>query len=330
MKIRMLKPGIQASIQDRGRTGFQNLGVPVCGFMDPMSASVANWLCGNKSGAALIEQTLHGQEWQIESGGVMAICGGGARIFAGEECLPFGRVISVQAGAVLSFKPDPRGCRSYLAMEGGVRVNPQLGSVSTYVSAGIGGKDGRYLETGDILESEPAALFGGLNAAVSNEQPRATYENWGIDLSPLLFSGQSIRFIRGPEFHWFEDNERDLFQHAEFRVSAQSNRMGYLLDGPLITRTGGGELLSTAVTRGTIQITHQGSPIILMADAQTIGGYPRIGQVAAVDLPQLAQMRPGERIRFLEIPWEEAENLYFERETWMRELKEAIRLRSKC
>jgi len=326
----MLKPGMQTSIQDSGRTGFRRLGVPLSGFMDPVSASVANWLCGNEADAALVEQTLHGQEWLVETGGIMAFCGGGARVFAGLECLPQGRAISLQAGCILSFRPDPRGCRSYLAIEGGVSADLPLGSASTYLPAGFGGQDGRVLQAGDTLESALRnALPGVLNRAVVKKERQVSIENWGIDLSPLLFSDEPIRFMRGPEYAWFDQKAHALFREAEFRVSAQSNRMGYHLEGTSLVRTGEVELLSTAVTTGTIQVTHQGRPVILMADAQTIGGYPRIGQVAAVDLPRLAQLRPGERIRFREISWEEAEKLYFEREKWMRELKEAILLRSK-
>jgi antagonist of KipI len=276
----------------------------------------------------LVEQSLHGQEWKIERAGVLAVCGGGARVFAGSKSLPFGRRIAVQKGCVLHFKADQRGCYAYLAMEGGVHAVPQLGSASTYLPAGLGGHDGRALQAGDVLESDASiSLLDLVHNPSAQEDQQAAFENWGIDLSSLLFSDEPIRFMRGPEFDWFDDREQDQFRNEAFRVSAQSNRMGYQLEGPLFKRTGARELLSTAVTRGTIQVTHQGSPVVLMADAQTIGGYPRIGQVAAVDLPRLAQMRPGQQIQFREIPWEAAEKLYFEREKWMRQLREAIRLR---
>ncbi len=301
MSITIIKPGISSSIQDLGRWGYQQFGVPVSGAMDKISTSIANTICGNEKHEAVIEMTLHGISIMFNQPTYCAIVGGGCKAFAGEIELPFNRLLHIPAESIINTKADPSGCRSYLAVAGGLKINLAMGSASTYVPSEIGGIQGRTLRTGDIIQFKknksslkPSSLINlGKNIEVSQ---------WEITGQPLIKnSPANIRVFRGPEFDWFDQISQENFFETIFTITAQSNRIGYRLEGSLLTLKENIDMISTPVTAGIIQVDHKGNPIILMADAQTIGGYPRIARVSSTDISLLAQLRPGEKVRLREV-----------------------------
>lgn len=301
MSITIIKPGISSSIQDPGRWGYQQLGVPVGGAMDKVSAALSNKICGNDEHEAVIEMTLHGTSILFNESAYCSIVGGGCKAFIDEIELPFNRLLHIPAHAIITTKADASGCRSYLAVAGGLNINLEMGSASTYVPSGIGGVEGRSLKTGDIISFRkndisinPTSLIQlGNDIEVSQ---------WEINGVPLRREFPAIIQVEcGPEYDWFNDTSQSNIFNTIYMIGSQSNRIGYRLEGSLLTLKENIEMVSTPVTSGIIQVDNQGSPIILMADAQTIGGYPRIARVCSSDMPLLAQLRPGEGIRLKEV-----------------------------
>jgi antagonist of KipI len=301
MSLRIIKPGISTTLQDAGRPGFQAAGVPVSGAMDRDSMKLANLLCGNDPGEVVLETTLHGAEWLVEEEQLIAFSGGGSALLINNQPAPYNRAIRVKACSLISLKPIQTGCRSYLAVAGGFKSMTDLNSHSTYSPAGLGGYQGRALKAGDLLEwsSKKSMLTDAIMDTLANEGNDFTVAKWGIDFSlQNPDKEKSIRVFNGPESEWFDEHTRTKLFRESFGVSNQSNRMGYRLSGPAFILSKKRELISTAVCSGTIQVTHEGSLVLLMADAQTTGGYPRLAMVAAVDLPACAQLRPGDSIQF--------------------------------
>lgn len=324
MSITILKPGIMSSVQDLGRWGYQQYGVPVSGAMDKVSASLANIICGNDENEAVIEFTLHGGSILFNEDRVCAFTGGGCRIFADEQELSFNRLLYIPAFTVLQTKPSAIGCRAYLAVAGGLDVKKQMGSVSTYATSGIGGVKGRNLKTGDILSFKKTdRAFDTTTMKTIAGELRASH--WQVpDLIGLDQKQSDIHVVAGPEFDHFDEATRNIFFESTFTIGLQSNRMGYRLDGEKILMKEKHEMVSTPVAAGIIQVTHEGSPIILMADAQTTGGYPRIARVCSTDMVRLAQMRPGVKIRFSQISEEESLRRYDELTNKIKILKSGI------
>ncbi len=293
MSIIIHKPGVQASIQDQGRWGYQHIGIPIGGSMDPVSMQLANTICGNDPNDAVIEFTLQGALIEFEQAINFAACGGGAVVTLNDSKIAFNQPIFATAGSILKWHPHPYGCRTYLAVEGGFAVVPELNSCSTYATAQLGGLDGKYLQAGQRIpfnkkpsekkENKPSALAT-VSVTIANEA--------------LISNNVTIKCYQGPEWDWFSPQAKEKFIGNTWTVANNSNRMGYRLSGAPLERENKKELISTAVTRGIIQVTTAGEPIILMADAQTIGGYPRIARVASTDIATIAQCRPGTVLTF--------------------------------
>ncbi len=327
MSLRIIKPGMLATIQDCGRWGFQSLGVPVSGAMDEWAIRMGNILCGNDENEASIEFTLHGAELLVEKDTLLAFSGSGTRVYIDEEEIGFGKIVHVKAYSLLRLLGNNKGYRTYLTVAGGFHVPEFMKSKSTYTTARFGGIEGKPLQTGNIIEYElkNTAEILKISNTLPLREKNFVSANWGItsNNSPD-YDNKKIRVIPGSEWDWFSSESQLDFLQSAFILTEQSNRMGYRLQGKPLIKLTQQELLSTAVSRGTIQVTHDGSLVVLMADAQTTGGYPRIGQVAAVDLPVCAQLRPGEAIRFNPISMAEAETLFLEREKELRQIKQNI------
>jgi antagonist of KipI len=320
MSILLKKVGTLVTIQDGGRVGFQSQGVPVCGAMDEESFVRANMLVGNSPSAACLEIASGNLEILFETACVIALTGGGTTAICQDRYLPFNRRVYLPTRTQIRFSPTNYGFWSYLALAGAIGIEPILGSRATYLPAKFGGLEGRKLQSGDRLEVDRS------DDSLTIENQIVRYENWGI---PSAHNSSAIRLIQGPDFGRLTDMAKeDLVQH-EFIVSTDSNRMGYRLRGRSLQVRNQAEIISTPVTRGTMQLTNDGTPIILMADAQTIGGYPRIAQVAAVDIPRLAQKRPGEHIRFEYISYDEACALFLKREQERSKTEASVRLKLK-
>lgn len=300
--ITILRPGIFCSVQDLGRAGWRSVGVGPGGSADEMAARVANLLVGNEEDVAGLEFTLTGPELRFEREVCVAIGGGD---FAGLSSWTPHRV---SAGTVVRIGEARRGCRGFLAVSGGIDVPQVLGGRGVHLRARFGGGCGRALKSGDALPVGPG----------DGRFPRG---RWRVDprLLPRYSAEAEVRMIprEGLEpADWISNG---------FRVSPRSDRMGLRLEETLPAHAGPGDLVSAPVAPGTVQVPPDGRPIVLLADAQTIGGYPRLGEVATVDLPVLAQLRPGDRLRFRTITLAEAREALVARERGLAMLREGLK-----
>jgi antagonist of KipI len=300
MSITIIKPGISSSIQDLGRWGFQQYGVPIGGAMDRDAARTANRLCENDDDEAVLECTLHGLEIKIKETVCFALSGGGARATINGIDVSHNRLIKVIGGSTLKLHPDAFGCRTYIAFAGGLNIKKELGSTSTYAASALGGMDGRNIIAGDEIKINKDRKDSHSAKDIVIDQNGFGVSKWKaqVDSLPHVNDVVEIRFVPGPEWELFDQTSQSLFTNQTFFIGAQSNRMGYRMEGAMLSLKEKTELVSTAVTRGIVQVTNQGHPIILMADAQTIGGYPRIARIISADLSKLAQCRPGMKLKF--------------------------------
>ena len=287
--ISILKPALQTTVQDLGRRGFRHLGVGLCGAMDSLSLTIGNYLVGNTADTAALEFCVPPARLRFDVPCAMALTGADCSARLDGVPIDVGRRIAVEAGQILDLEAPGAGCRAYLCVAGGIDVPLVMGSRSTDLQAAIGGLDGRLIGRGDILK------------IAATDAPRES--GTGV-LLPTL--GNVIRVMLGPEFASFEEESRDLFFSAEWKVTTQSNRMGYRLAGPALIRLDANELKSHAVFPGFVQVPAGGAPIVLMADSQATGGYPRFAIVIAADQWRLAQIAPGTSIRFARLGRAEA------------------------
>ena len=333
MICHVLHPGQLATVQDGGRIGHQAEGIPIAGAMDALSLRVANLLVGNDEHAAALECTLVGPTLRFDEHTLIALGGADLGVTANGIALPLWRAICIPAGTTLNSASAVRGCRGYIAVAGGIDVPPVLGSRSTYLRASLGGYEGRALHRGDRLPlGAPTELGLRIGAAVAKDRgrDRVAVAMWGASASlvPFYSGSTTVKVVEGEHTGLLTADSAERMWGTEFRVGAQSDRMGYRLesgDSPLSLRAPC-EILSEAVAFGTVQLPPGGNPIVLMADRQTTGGYPRIGEVASVDLPLVAQLKAGDRLRFQRISLEEAQRLYLAREDNIRQARSAIAL----
>ena len=317
MKMRVVKAGLLTTLQDRGRDGCAMLGVGRAGAMDDVALRLANALVGNEAGAAVLEITLIGPRLQFDAAATIALTGAELGAHADAAEIEMWRPVAVAGGTVLDVGTARRGARAYLAVRGGFGVEPVLGSFSTDVNAGLGPLAGRALRDGDELLASPQPLSRG---------ERGFKGNWSLDPRPWFDADamHPVHLIRGAHFDALDTRSRAAIFSEEFHITSDSNRVGFRLDGPRLALAAPLELVSEPVTSGTLQLPPGGQPIALMAEHPTIGGYPRIGQVAAIDLPRLAQRRPGDAVRFEEVDLDAAQTRYLERERELARLIAAI------
>lgn len=288
--LRVIRPGMLTTIQDLGRWGYQHLGVPVAGPMDWYAHRLANRLVGNTGGAATLEITLLGPELEAEGDVTCALTGAEFEVAVGGAVAPAGRAFELACGQRLRFGARRTGARAYLAVSGGFTPEPILGSRATSLSGRMGPLDGRALKAGDLLPVGQA--FGSPSGGAPLELPSG---------------GGRLRVIRGPHDDRFSPEAHRLFTTERFTITPESNRMGYRLTGPRLGHQGGADILSDATPVGSIQVPASGQPILLMADRQTTGGYPKIATVITADLPIAGQLAPGDWIEFGVCSHDEAE-----------------------
>jgi antagonist of KipI len=290
--IHVVRPGLLTTVQDLGRWGHQAQGVPVAGPMDTFSHRLANLLVGNPPAAATLEITLIGPELHFERACSVALAGADFEVTSGGRSLGVGMSTWLDDGARLHFGRRRAGARVYLAVEGGIQTTPVLGSRATHLVSGMGGLDGRALVATDVLPIHAGA------------QPKPARRAIGINLPT---AGRArLRVLPGAQFDWFTPDAVRAFTSTSFRVSPRSNRMGYRLEGPQLARVRQEEPISEPLAFGAIQVPTAGEPILLMADRQTAGGYPKIGSVIAADLPIAGQLAPGDFIEFDMCPRQQA------------------------
>ncbi len=292
--ITVVKPGMMTTVQDEGRFGFRGYGMPVSGAMDRYAFRVANILAGNETSSAALEMTLTGGVFRFETDNYVSVCGADMRGTLNGVAVRNWSAFPVKAGSELSFGHAAGGCRTYLAVRGGIAAPPVMGSRSTCLRAGIGGCGGRALKAGDILHC------GETERKVMKKRvlPRR--------FVPRYSGSIVLRVLPGPQADHFTDEGISAFFSSEYTVSPRNDRMGYLLEGPAIRHSRGADIVSDALCAGAVQVPGNGLPIIMTADHQTTGGYAKIGAVIGPDLGLLAQARQGNAIRFARCTGEEA------------------------
>lgn len=293
--IRIAAPGLFTTVQDLGRHGLQRYGVPVGGAMDVWSFRCANRLVGNPDGAAGLEITALGPELTFEKRTSFAVTGASFRLALDGQDVPMWAAVEAGPGSSLKFGARLAGARAYLALEGGINVPTVMGSRSTHVPSRIGGLAGRALRTGDVLASR-ATAFGRLRRTPCLPP----------DYRPAFEPCPLLRVVPGPHEDHFSREALALLTSSDYTLSTQSDRMGYRLEGPSLDHLDAGMMLSEPTPMGAIQVPPNRTPILLMADCQTTGGYPQIVVLISADRGRAAQLLPGDRLRFSVVDRQEA------------------------
>lgn len=329
--VKIRKPGLLTTVQDLGRYGYQKDGMVVAGAMDAYSFQLANILVGNPRNSAALEITLLGPELIFSGEHLISICGAASTPLLNGEEIPMWRAIYVQDGDVLELGRMKRGCRSYLAMAGGIAIPKVLGSYSTYLAGSLGGWQGRALQQGDILPTYNILEDIDREELLKHSSSRAwrLLDRGGAvssrGLSPRLLpkfpNHQVVRVTLGPQLGEFEQSELSKLLSSTYLITPDSNRMGYRLEGEALKHKAAADIISDAIPLGAIQIPANGQPIILMADRQPTGGYTKIAVIISVDIAKVAQLAPGDQISFQEISLHEAERMAIEAEKLLRALQ---------
>lgn len=331
MNLTVLAPGLLTTVQDGGRIGAAAYGVGRAGALDPVALRLANVLVGNAGDAAVLEFLIGGARLRFDVDTLIAFTGADMPLACGGQVLPAWRPLAVAAGSELRIGHAARGLCSYLAVAGGIDVADVLGSRSIDVNAGIGPCGGHALSAGDTLpyRALPKRRWRTPADSDSHASVGCVAANWSLDPRPWFDTDPEhpIAVVRGSHFDCMDPpSQRRLFATA-FRIDNDSNRVGCRLSGEPLTLREPIETVSEGVVPGTVQLPPAGQPIVLLAEAPTCGGYPRIAQVAAVDLPRLAQRRPGDTVRFSETSLEAAQTRYLERERALARLQRNIAAR---
>ena len=328
------KEGLQTTVQDLGRNGFQKYGVIASGVMDAYAHRLANIMVGNEETKATIEITLMGPQITLLADCLFALTGANLSPAIDGIPLKMWRPILARKGSKLTFGKPVCGCRTYMAVAGGIDVPEVMGSQSTYLRASIGGFNGRALQKGDVIPiaDAPQHVQGFIERLAKDvkETPFVQAE-WTLNSEaiPTYEKEATVRVTEGRQASLFDEKSQKDFLEQAYQVTSDSDRMGYRLKGTELTLKEPKELLSEAVSFGSIQVPPDGQPIILMADRQTTGGYPKIGTVVTVDLSKVSQLKPGEKIRFEKISLEEAQRALIEQRKLFDELSKSISLKFK-
>lgn len=303
----ILEPGLLTTVQDRGRFGYQRYGVPVSGAMDEFALRLANLMAGNDQDAAALEVTVQGPRVEFLTPTWIAVTGADISPEIDGRPLPMWESVEIEAGNVLAFGDLRDGMRCYVAIHGGVDVPVVMGSRSTYLKGRFGGLEGRALQSGDQLSTLPSNPDAVL--------PKRLPKNY---TAPVYGGIHRLRVVLGPQDDAFDANALSKFVTSRYRVDPDSDRMGYMLDGPKIEHLEGADIVSDGNPPGAIQIHGDGIPRILLADRGTTGGYTKIATVASADLPSLAQALPGQSVSFQQVTVEEAQEALREQESVIR------------
>lgn len=328
MNLTAIRAGFLTSVQDLGRPGFREYGVSLGGALDRHALRVANLLVGNDESAAGLEITLGGLRLRFGDDRIVGWCGGEFKVRIGTASVDAGHPALVRAGEEFSIESSSLGCRAWLAISGGVDVPLVLGSCGADLRAGFGGFNGRPLRDGEEVRlgdnpTRAKVLIDNLRVErIGRWKPPHDWSNPARRVPTL-------RHIRGSDSDRFAETAHQLFSGESFSVSADSDRMGIRLGGPMLERKEDVDLLSEAVAPGTVQVPPNGKPILLLNDCQTIGGYPKIAHVITVDLPVATQLCPGDRVRFFEISIGEAHALLLERERNLEQFRRGLELHFK-
>jgi antagonist of KipI len=319
MSIVIIKQGILDTVQDEGRFGYQHLGINPTGCMDFIAASVANILAANDRSNPVIELHFPAACFQFHDDYLIALSGADFQPTVDDKPIPINNAVWITKGSTLKFTHLARGSRCYMAIQGSWNLEMWADSFSTNLKASVGGYEGRALRKNDEIK------ITGRKFKLKNNTVGAALP---IKADPSIFYSPSntIRCVTGNEYSLLTNDARETFESSSFQISLQSDRMGYRLQGNALYQNEMKWLLSSAVTRGTIQLLPSGQLIILMADHQTTGGYPKVAHVINADFATLAQMRPNQKIQFQLVTLEEAESAYINQQQQLQELENEVLL----
>ena len=305
------------TVQDFGRIGYQRYGMPVCGAMDHFAMALGNILVGNPRDEAVIEATVMGPTIEFGEPEIFAITGGDFGPTLNGVPLENNRAYRAEAGDVLALPVAKSGARAYIAFAGGLDLPEVMGSRSTFLKGGIGGLDGKPIQDGSKI---------GLRAPV-DDLPDLEERYVPADLLPAYGNQVEVRFTYGPQDDLFSVAGKKTFTKSEYTLSDKSDRMGFRMDGPAVERAEGsdGNIISDGICFGAIQVTN-GQPIVMMADRQTTGGYPKLGCVIWADLPLLAQLKAGDAVRFRPVSAAAAQAVYRRQQKILDKLEKRLAL----
>ncbi|MBK2126219.1 biotin-dependent carboxyltransferase family protein [Fangia hongkongensis] len=330
MGIYVKRSGALTTIQDLGREGYQQYGVIQGGAMDPSSARLSNIIVGNDENEGVLELCLLGPKLVFEKDCFIALTGAKAEIKINDIKAPQGRLIYIEKGATLDIGAFQSGVYGYLAIRGGFEIKKVLGSKSTYLRAEAGGFLGRALKVDDYLNIQATQTDkAGFNSLKEMIQAKGfAYSKWSVARS-FFYYPQNIEIIRvtkGSQFDWFDEDAKKRFFSNKYQVSSKSDRMGYRLEGEMIKkRDANKELISEPIALGSIQIPNDGQPIVLLADRQTVGGYPKIASVIFADIGKFVQLKPHSFVQFVLINIEDAEKSYIQEISNFKLLKQSLK-----
>ena len=289
----VITPGLQTTVQDLGRWGFQAQGVPVAGPMDPRSHRVANALVGNSRDAATLEVALIGPELSFDDERLVAVSGAVFDMTVDGNPVADHEAHPVKAGSHLCFGRRMSGARAYIAVSGGIDAPLTLGSRATHLVSRMGGINGRALRAGDRL---PLVRMGESSRSVSRTAAKAVCDH--VEVRPASGSTCRVRVLAGPQEDRFVDDALEVLQSGPYSVGPTSDRMGFRLSGPSLRHRGPVDIISDATPFGTLQVPASGAPVLLAADRQTTGGYPKLATVITADLAVVGQTTPGDALVF--------------------------------
>ncbi|GAB2837898.1 5-oxoprolinase subunit C family protein [Ferruginibacter profundus] len=319
MSIKIIRPGVFTTLQDAGRAGHRSIGIGTGGAMDMFAMQAANYLCGNDETKAVIEICFPAPEILFQQNAVISLAGAGFTATLNGMAIPAWTTIFIKKESVLHFKQPVSGAKLYMAVYGGWQAQQWLNSYSTHLKLAAGGYSGRAVQKNDVINF----LQNHFSFEASKILP------FGISayqLEEVYQPQNNIRCIKGVEYDWLNEAAKEDFEKNSFTISNQSDRMGLRLSGNALMPQQTTALVSSAVDTGVIQLLPDGNCIILMADHQTTGGYPRIASVIKADLPKLAQLNSNSKISFTIISLKEAEDALISMQQLLREIKNGCQL----
>lgn len=341
MSLRILQAGLQTTVQDGGRCGFRQYGVPTSGAADMLAFRLGAMLVGNMNNEAALEIIPGGFATLVEADCLLALTGAVVQAFVNDIPVPLGRPVYVRMGSLFTIEHFDSGFRAYLSVVGGVAVPEVMASRSTYLNGRFGGMHGHSLQKGDVLPlgAVSVAARRRINSLKAGSNGAWKSVRWFVP--SLLYRTQNasnervitLPVIRGAAFNDFTPESRAAFFSQPFRVTPHADRMGIRfaqtredssVQLPALRLSTPHEMISSAVLPGTIQIPPHGAPVLLLADAQTVGGYPVIAHVCSVAMSRAAQLKPGDTVRFEEVSLEAAQHLLCEQEAVVRTLAHAL------
>jgi antagonist of KipI len=319
MSIKIIKQGVQATLQDTGREGFRSAGIGTGGAADIFAMKAADFLVGNDAGSAVLEINFPAPEILFQYDAIISITGANLDACVNDKPLPLWKPVLIKQDDLLRFKQPVTGSKAYLAVQGGFRSEKWLGSYSTHLKVAAGGHLGRALQKDDVID------FNDYNFSLTHNKI-LSWQISGLELDKIYEPKNIVRCLKSIEWNRLSASAKNEFENNIFSITNQSDRMGYRLQGKTILSEDTAEIISSPVDAGTIQLLPGGSLIVLMADHQSTGGYPRIASVIKADLPKMAQLNPGQSVSFKLVTMQQAEDALLVMQQTLVELKISCQL----